>query len=172
MQDKESQLLKAYFKIVVGPFQEKYEDMWEEEAYWEAVEAFKAESKKIGFEDPCEALNLTSFEIYTLIAYRTGTKAAEFSLLVEQLPYLLCLIDYSSPTWKINTVVLRFEYFSKAIRARLMAGPMLCFRKGWKSPFIGEEVDMLTLIERFHHTSGPKFEGKERIVIIEFWAKW
>ncbi|KAH7034445.1 hypothetical protein BKA57DRAFT_442739 [Linnemannia elongata] len=62
MQDKESQLLKAYFKIVVGPFQEKYEDMWEEEAYWEAVEAFKAESKKIGFEDPCEALNLTSFE--------------------------------------------------------------------------------------------------------------
>ncbi|KAF9280334.1 hypothetical protein BGZ88_012252 [Linnemannia elongata] len=121
MQDQKSQLLKAYFKIVARPFQEKYEDMKEEEAYWEAVEDFKAESEKIGFEDPCEALNLTSFE---------------------------------------------------AVRARLMAGPMLCFRKGWKSSFIGEEVDMLTLIVRFHHTSGPKFEGKERIVIIEFWATW
>ncbi|KAG0058930.1 hypothetical protein BGZ90_004699 [Linnemannia elongata] len=121
MQDKKSQLLKAYFKIVVGLFQERYEDMWEEEAYWEAVKTFRTESKKIRFEGPCEALNLTSFE---------------------------------------------------AIRARLMAGPRLCFRKGWKSPLIGEEVDMLTLVEKFHHTSGPKFEGKERIVIIEFWATW
>ncbi|KAF9200645.1 hypothetical protein BGZ49_009103, partial [Haplosporangium sp. Z 27] len=122
VQDKETQFWDAYVTIVRNPFLEKYEDKWEEEAYWEAVEIFKVESKKIGYEDPFELLGeygLTSFEV---------------------------------------------------IRDRFKAGPKPCFRKGWKSPYTGEKVDVLAFVERLHHASGPKFEGKERIVIIDFWA--
>ncbi|KAG9065371.1 hypothetical protein KI688_002696 [Linnemannia hyalina] len=124
VQDKESQLLEACITTIVSPFREKYEEKWEEEAYWEAVETFKAESKKIGYEDPFEVLGkgrFTSFE---------------------------------------------------AIRDILKAGPKPCFRKGWKSPYTGEKVDILALVESLHHASGPKFEGKERIVIVDFWATW
>ncbi|KAF8924228.1 hypothetical protein BGZ58_002027, partial [Dissophora ornata] len=110
--------------ILLDPFHEKYEDKWEEETYWEAVETFKVESKQIGYEDPCEVLGeygLTSFE---------------------------------------------------AIRDKLKAGPKPCFREGWKSPYTGEKVDVLALVENLHHAGGPKFEGKERIVILDFWATW
>ncbi|KAF9543346.1 hypothetical protein EC957_000937 [Mortierella hygrophila] len=124
VQDKESQLLDACVTTIVSPFREKYEEKWEEKAYWEAVETFKEESKKIGYEDPFEVLGkgrFTSFE---------------------------------------------------AIRDILKAGPKPCFRKGWRSPYTGERVDILALVESLHHASGPKFEGKERIVIVDFWATW
>jgi len=97
---------------------------WDEEAYWEAVKNFKVESRKIGYEDPCQIL----------ADYRLGS----------------------------------FEI----IRDKLKAGPSPCFRDGWKSPYIGENVDVLALVEKLHHAGGPKFEGKERIVVLDFWATW
>ncbi|KAF9117076.1 hypothetical protein BGX27_005626 [Mortierella sp. AM989] len=63
--DKEEQLHDAYFSIITEPFYQKYEDKWEEEPYWAAVETFKAKSKKIGYEDPFEILSkykITSYE--------------------------------------------------------------------------------------------------------------
>ncbi|KAG0226585.1 hypothetical protein BGW41_004140, partial [Actinomortierella wolfii] len=121
-QDKESQIHEAYFRTIIEPLQDKYEDTWEEETYWNAVAAFKAECEKIGYEDPIEYLGhfrLTSFE---------------------------------------------------ALRDKLKEGPKPCFRKNWKSQFVGERVDVVSIVERLHHASGPRFEGKERIVILDFWA--
>ncbi|KAG0042046.1 hypothetical protein BGZ83_000967 [Gryganskiella cystojenkinii] len=72
-----------------------------------------------------------------------------------------------------------FDFFGKyklgsyeLIRDKCKAGPPLCVRKSWKSPAVGEKVDVLGLLERLHHISGNKYEGKEDIVVIEFWATW
>ncbi|KAF9575612.1 hypothetical protein EC968_002548 [Mortierella alpina] len=63
--DQEKLLGKAYVDILVIPFEEKYEEKWEEETYWAAVEVFKTKSKEIGYEDPFEFLSkyqITSYE--------------------------------------------------------------------------------------------------------------
>ncbi|KAI1300364.1 hypothetical protein EDD11_006292 [Mortierella claussenii] len=123
-EDKLSQLWSAYSRVIYGPFQEKYEEKWEEEAYWEAVETFKVEFREIGYEDPFEELG-----------------------------------QYGHTSYEV-------------IRDKLKAGPKPCFRDGWKSPYTGEKVDILALVGTLHHAAGPKFEGKERIVIVDFWATW
>ena len=56
---------EAYQEILRVPFLEKYEDKWEEEPFWVAVEEFKVKSKEIGVEDPFTILseyNLVSYE--------------------------------------------------------------------------------------------------------------
>jgi len=67
-------------------------------------------------------------------------------------------------------------YFGKEsyeqIRDELKAGPPACWRKGWKSPLVGKTLDTLAVLEAIHHVRGAKYEGKERIVILDFWATW
>ncbi|GJJ78217.1 hypothetical protein EMPS_10576 [Entomortierella parvispora] len=123
-EDTKSQVRSAFTRIIGIPFRQKYDDKWEEEAYWEAVKTFKDESQKIGCEDPSEIL-----------------------------------------------VECGFGSFEN-IRDKLKAGPKPCFRDGWVSPYTGAELDVLALVEKLHHGSGPKFEGKERVVILDFWATW
>jgi len=56
---------EAYQEILRVPFLEKYEDKWEEEPFWVAVEEFKVKSKEIGVEDPFTILseyNIVSYE--------------------------------------------------------------------------------------------------------------
>ena len=60
----------------------------------------------------------------------------------------------------------------ESIRDRCKAGPPKWVRKNWTSPAIGEKVDVLGLLEKLHHISGSKYEGKEDIVVLEFWATW
>ncbi|KAG0216530.1 hypothetical protein BGX28_000044 [Mortierella sp. GBA30] len=62
---QENRLKDAYVDILRTPFEDKYEDKWEEDAYWAAVETFKSKSKEIGYEDPFEILtkySITSFD--------------------------------------------------------------------------------------------------------------
>ncbi|KAI1289100.1 hypothetical protein EDD11_009394, partial [Mortierella claussenii] len=65
-EDKLSQLWTAYSRVIYGSFHEQYKEKWEEEAYWEAVETFKVESREIGYEGPFEELGQyghTSYEV-------------------------------------------------------------------------------------------------------------
>ncbi|GJJ79126.1 hypothetical protein EMPS_11485 [Entomortierella parvispora] len=62
----EQLLWGAYLEILRTPFADKYEDKWEEEPYWVAVEKFKVKSKEIGVEDPFSILskfNIGSYEV-------------------------------------------------------------------------------------------------------------
>ena len=121
---KRKALDSAYTEIFVKPFAEKYEETWEEEPFWEAVEVFKVKTKEIGLENPFDVLG----------KYKLGSY--------------------------------------EMIRDRCKAGPQACARKNWTSPIVGEKVDVLGLLEKLHHISGRKYEGKEHIVVIEFWATW
>ncbi|KAG0300313.1 hypothetical protein BGZ98_009274 [Dissophora globulifera] len=121
---REDQVKDAYIRVIREPFEEKYEDKWEEDNYWAAVEAFKVEVKEIGFEDPFEVLSkyrLTSFD---------------------------------------------------QIHDKLKAGPPACFREGWKCTMIGTKIDTTALVAPLEHVNGPKYNGEERIVVLEFWATW
>ncbi|KAF9361568.1 hypothetical protein BGX26_001573 [Mortierella sp. AD094] len=63
--EKELKFRDAFSDTIMGPFADKYEDKWEEDAYWVAVESFKKQSKEIGYEDPFEILSkyrMPSFE--------------------------------------------------------------------------------------------------------------
>ena len=123
-EEKRKALLSAYTEIFVDGFAEKYEETWEEEPFWEAVEVFKVKTKEIGIENPFDVIrkyNLGSYEL---------------------------------------------------IRDSCKAGPHLRVRKNWTSPVVGEKVDVLGLLENLNHISGSKYEGKEDIVVLEFWATW
>ncbi|KAF9174144.1 hypothetical protein BGX20_000772 [Mortierella sp. AD010] len=123
-EEKKTALLDAYVEILVSPFAEKYEETWEEDTFWKAVEVFKAKTREIGIENPFDVLSK-----YKLVSY-------------------------------------------EMIRDKRKAGPPAFTRRNWKSPLVGEKVDVLGLVEKLHHISGNKYEGKEDIVVLDFWATW
>lgn len=65
---------------------------------------------------------------------------------------------------------LPYESFDQ-LHDKLKTGPPYV-QKDWKSPYIGEKLDILALLEKIHHVGGTKYEGKERIVVLDFWASW
>ncbi|KAG0029735.1 hypothetical protein BGZ83_004852, partial [Gryganskiella cystojenkinii] len=119
--DPKAQFFEAYRNLLIHPFEDKYEDKWDEDVWWEAVETFKVKSKELGFDKPLDILAppITSFEM---------------------------------------------------ARDLVKNGPPKCLRPHWKSPILGEKIDVLRLLEKTHHIHGNKFEGKEHIVVLDFWA--
>ncbi|KAG0349295.1 hypothetical protein BG004_008033 [Podila humilis] len=70
-------------------------------------------------------------------------------------------------------LLARFKIESyETIRAELKKGPAPCFRPGWRSPILGTRLDPFVILSRCTHVSGPKFTGRERIVVLDFWASW
>ncbi|KAF9930000.1 hypothetical protein FBU30_001019 [Linnemannia zychae] len=67
----------------------------------------------------------------------------------------------------------RFKIESyETVRAQHKKGPALCFRQGWKSPILGSRIDPMVIASKCEHLAGPVFTGKERIVVLDFWASW
>ncbi|GJJ71739.1 hypothetical protein EMPS_04096 [Entomortierella parvispora] len=122
---KEEQFNNFYLETLHRPFKDQYDDKWQEEPFWAAVEVFKAQVKEIGYDDPLERLK----------SYQHR------------------------------------ETFEK-IRDSLKAGPPACLRPGWVSPYTGARIDVVSVLGAIHHVGGPKYEGKERIVLLDFWASW
>ncbi|KAF9400977.1 hypothetical protein BGZ94_005344 [Podila epigama] len=120
----EQQLIEAYTAILNEPFEDKYEDRWEDAPFDRAVDVFKSRAREIGFDDPFELLARFKIESY------------------------------------------------ESIRAQLKKGPPMCFRPNWQSPLLGQRIDALAVASKCIQLSGPVFEGKERVVVIEFWASW
>jgi len=44
---KERQFNRLYVEIIYDPFKDKYEDKWEEDSFWQAIEILKIKSKEI-----------------------------------------------------------------------------------------------------------------------------
>ncbi|KAF9117074.1 hypothetical protein BGX27_005624 [Mortierella sp. AM989] len=60
----------------------------------------------------------------------------------------------------------------EAIRTQLKKGPAPCFRPGWESPLLGVRFDIGSILAKCEHVSGPEFDSKYRVVIMDFWASW
>ncbi|KAF8923501.1 hypothetical protein BGZ58_002858 [Dissophora ornata] len=105
--DPKAQFFEAYRNLLIHPFEDKYEDKWDEDVWWEAVETFKVKSKELGFDKPLDILAppITSFEM---------------------------------------------------ARDLVKNGPPKCLRPHWKSPILGEKIDVLSLLEKTHHIHGNK----------------
>ncbi|KAF9350891.1 hypothetical protein BGX26_010961 [Mortierella sp. AD094] len=54
--EQETLFKQACESMIWNAFQDKYEDTWEEDSYWAAVEAFKARATEIGIKDPAALL--------------------------------------------------------------------------------------------------------------------
>ncbi|KAF9429036.1 hypothetical protein BGZ76_001933 [Entomortierella beljakovae] len=79
-------------------------------------------------------------------------------------------IEYDDPFVFLKRVLGLDSY--EAIRDRFKAGPPACAREGWKSPLTGSKLDISSDIALMDHLCGPKYQGDERIVLLEFWATW
>jgi hypothetical protein len=79
-------------------------------------------------------------------------------------------IGYDDPFERLTPYYGRESF--QQIRDKLKAGPPAYQSSSWKSPFIGEKIDILPIIEVLCHAGGAKYEGKERIIILDFWATW
>ncbi|KAG0045589.1 hypothetical protein BGZ83_009223 [Gryganskiella cystojenkinii] len=67
----------------------------------------------------------------------------------------------------------RFQIESyETIRSELKKGPAMCFRPGWKSPILETPIDPWEIYQRTQYLMGPKYDGHERIVVMDFWASW
>ncbi|KAG0216531.1 hypothetical protein BGX28_000045 [Mortierella sp. GBA30] len=58
-----NQVRRLYIEVFYEPFSEKYEDKWEEEPFWVAVEDFKTKAKAVGIEEPLDILKVGSYDV-------------------------------------------------------------------------------------------------------------
>lgn len=58
------------------------------------------------------------------------------------------------------------------IRDSLIEGPPECFREGWQSELLSRKVDARSVLDRCEVITGAKYEGVEKIVVLDFWARW
>ncbi|KAG0345045.1 hypothetical protein BG004_004005 [Podila humilis] len=56
------------------------------------------------------------------------------------------------------------------IRDKLKEAPPECFRRGWVSPL--KDIDVAAAIEPLKLLAGRKYNGTERVVVLDFWATW
>lgn len=60
----------------------------------------------------------------------------------------------------------------EGIRDVMKEGPPKCFREGWKSGMLSQTVDVAAVLDRCELVGGKEFEGAEKIVVLDFWARW
>ncbi|KAG0077591.1 hypothetical protein BGZ90_006893 [Linnemannia elongata] len=120
----EAVLRRHYYDIIYTPFQDKYDESWDEALFWVAIEDFKTKVAQAGINDPFEILRKVGFKSY------------------------------------------------EDIRDVMKEGPPKCFREGWKSEMLSQTVDVAAVLDRCELVGGKKFEGTDKIVVLDFWARW
>ncbi|KAG0028262.1 hypothetical protein BGZ82_008527 [Podila clonocystis] len=101
--------------------------------------------------------------------YEDRWEDAPFDLAIDVFKSRAQEIGFSDPL----ELLARFKIESyESIRAQLKKGPPLCFRPGWQSPLVGQRIDPYEVTSHCGHLLGPRFEGKQRVVVLEFWASW
>ncbi|KAF8949296.1 hypothetical protein BGZ47_006833 [Haplosporangium gracile] len=60
----EAILRRLYFDIIYIPFQDKYDESWDEDLFWVAIDDFKTKAAQAGIEDPLVTLRKIGFKSY------------------------------------------------------------------------------------------------------------
>src|SRR5689334_1382494 len=70
--EQETELIRAYQQILNDPFEDKYDDRWQDEPFDRAIEEFKARALALGFDEPLDLLK--RFRVVSYDAVRQHLK--------------------------------------------------------------------------------------------------
>ncbi|CAO3568203.1 unnamed protein product [Mortierella alpina] len=133
--ETEALLIEAYNRILNEPFEDKYEDLWEDEPFDRAVEEFKVLAQEIGFIDPFQLLSRYKVESYESIraqlkkgpplCFRQGWESPLLGERIDPNAVIAKCEHVSGPEFSSKHRVVLLDFWASWCDPCVQAGPEL-----------------------------------------------
>jgi hypothetical protein len=120
--ETETLLIEAYTRILSEPFEDKYEDRWQDEPFDRAVDEFKAKAQEIGFPDPFELLSKFKIDSYETIraqlkkgpppCFRPGWRSPLLGQRIDPMEVISRCKHMSGPEYRGGHRIVVFEFWA------------------------------------------------------------
>lgn len=186
-------MVEAYTRILSAPFEDKYEERWEDEPFDRAVDDFKAKAQEIGFADPFELLSRFKIDSYETIraqlkkgppaCFRPGWRSPLLGKYIDPADVISRCKHVSGPEFTGGYRVVVFEFWASWCDPCVQVGPELSDMAeefAGRMAFIGinnesifgdtKEPD-LGLLQRFLEENGDDFRHTTYVDNADGYAK-